>query len=381
MALHHRKLLPAEADKSYAPSCYMCYVCPDDCYLQPPPPQPPPSAPRTHQISTIFILMLCVLAAVFLFLSYLTVLKFRNSRRRNSAGNGNLTEDFIDEHQASVVDHPIWYIRTVGLPQSTIDSISVFKYKKGDGLIEGCDCSICLNEFQENESLRLLPKCSHAFHVMCIDTWLRSHTNCPVCRAPILISTNVNANLPTASSETSNTHSHEPENDEETGDETTSVVADENRRAMLVQDGMLADMLLKIRCDLSLRNGNFRVLSDLTERWVRSDRELQQVRRAVSMEHGLVLDNDSCKKGEGCSGTKLVELVEKQEFGRVERRGCRSSSISRLMKSSSYSRSLAKGPVSMKRSFSFSGKRSLRKNGSRTEDSVPIQEIRIQSIS
>ncbi|KAL0461364.1 UNVERIFIED_CONTAM: RING-H2 finger protein ATL54 [Sesamum latifolium] len=185
MALHHRKLLPTEADKSYAPtSCYMCYVCPDDCYLQPPPPQPPPSSPKTHQISTIFILMLCVLAAVFLFLSYLTVRRFRNSRRRNSAGNGNLTEDFIDEHQAPVVDHPIWYIRTVGLPQSAIDSISVFKYKKGDGLIDGCDCSICLNEFQENESLRLLPKCSHAFHVMCIDTWLRSHKNCPVCRGP-----------------------------------------------------------------------------------------------------------------------------------------------------------------------------------------------------
>ncbi|KAL2246632.1 E3 ubiquitin-protein ligase RING1-like isoform X2 [Sesamum indicum] len=373
MALHHRKLLPAEADKSYAPSCYMCYVCPDDCYLQPPPPQPPPFPPKTHQISTIFILMLCVLAAVFLFLSYLTVRKFRNSRRGNSAGNGNLTEDFIDEHQAPLVDHPIWYIRTVGLPQSAIDSISVFKYKKGDGLIEGCDCSICLNEFQENESLRLLPKCSHAFHVLCIDTWLRSHKNCPVCRAPILISTNVNANLPTGSSETSNTNSNEAENAEETPDETTRGMADENRRAMPVQDDTLAGKLL--------RNGNFRVLSDLTDHWVRSERELQQVRRVVSMDHSLVLDNDSCKKGEGCSGTKLVELVEKQDFGRVGRRGCRSSSISRLIKSSSYGRSLAKGPVSMKRSFSFSGKRWLRKNGSRTEDSVPIPEISIQSIS
>ncbi|KAF1865942.1 hypothetical protein Lal_00041723 [Lupinus albus] len=36
------------------------------------------------------------------------------------------------------------------------------------------------------EILRLLPKCHHAFHLPCIDTWLASHTNCPMCRAPIV---------------------------------------------------------------------------------------------------------------------------------------------------------------------------------------------------
>ncbi|CAL1395531.1 unnamed protein product [Linum trigynum] len=48
------------------------------------------------------------------------------------------------------------------------------------------NCSVCLSEFEEGESLRLLPKCSHAFHIPCIDTWLRSHKNCPLCRAPIV---------------------------------------------------------------------------------------------------------------------------------------------------------------------------------------------------
>lgn len=32
----------------------------------------------------------------------------------------------------------------------------------------------------------LVPKCNHAFHIYCIDTWLRSHTNCPLCRARII---------------------------------------------------------------------------------------------------------------------------------------------------------------------------------------------------
>lgn len=49
--------------------------------------------------------------------------------------------------------------------------------------MESSDCSVCLSEFQENERLRLLPECSHAFHVPCIDTWLKSHSNCPLCRA------------------------------------------------------------------------------------------------------------------------------------------------------------------------------------------------------
>ncbi|OIV96193.1 hypothetical protein TanjilG_14870 [Lupinus angustifolius] len=85
-----------------------------------------------------------------------------------------------------MVDHPIWYIRTNGLHESIISAITVCKYKKGEGLIEGTECSVCLSEFQEDESLRLLPKCHHAFHLPCIDTWLASHTNCPMCRAPIV---------------------------------------------------------------------------------------------------------------------------------------------------------------------------------------------------
>ncbi|EXB75937.1 E3 ubiquitin-protein ligase RING1 [Morus notabilis] len=40
-------------------------------------------------------------------------------------------------------------------------------------------------EFEENVVVRLLPNCGHTFHVQCVDEWLSSHTNCPVCRSPV----------------------------------------------------------------------------------------------------------------------------------------------------------------------------------------------------
>ncbi|XP_054785858.1 RING-H2 finger protein ATL5-like [Prosopis cineraria] len=51
------------------------------------------------------------------------------------------------------------------------------------------ECAVCLSEFQEDEDGRLLPNCNHCFHTYCIDTWFRSHSNCPICRALVQPST------------------------------------------------------------------------------------------------------------------------------------------------------------------------------------------------
>ncbi|KAK7311653.1 hypothetical protein RJT34_09926 [Clitoria ternatea] len=44
-------------------------------------------------------------------------------------------------------------------------------------------CAVCLDEYHDNDNLRFIPKCNHVFHLDCIDTWLDSHSTCPVCRA------------------------------------------------------------------------------------------------------------------------------------------------------------------------------------------------------
>lgn len=48
------------------------------------------------------------------------------------------------------------------------------------------ECVVCLGPFEENEALRLLPKCGHVFHAECVDIWLGSHATCPFCRAILL---------------------------------------------------------------------------------------------------------------------------------------------------------------------------------------------------
>ncbi|XP_061365490.1 RING-H2 finger protein ATL5-like [Gastrolobium bilobum] len=47
------------------------------------------------------------------------------------------------------------------------------------------DCAVCLSEFADCDKGRVLPNCNHAFHSHCIDTWFCSHSNCPLCRAPV----------------------------------------------------------------------------------------------------------------------------------------------------------------------------------------------------
>ncbi|MCL7023502.1 hypothetical protein MKW94_013670 [Papaver nudicaule] len=56
------------------------------------------------------------------------------------------------------------------------------------------DCAVCLCEFEDDDKLRLLPKCSHAFHLECIDTWLLSHSTCPLCRDSLLPDFSLNDN-------------------------------------------------------------------------------------------------------------------------------------------------------------------------------------------
>ncbi|QCE13551.1 RING-H2 finger protein ATL52-like [Vigna unguiculata] len=65
--------------------------------------------------------------------------------------------------------------------------LSSFKYKKEKEELEDFECPVCLSVYEEGEEVRKLPQCKHYFHVLCIDMWLYSHFDCPICRTPVLL--------------------------------------------------------------------------------------------------------------------------------------------------------------------------------------------------
>lgn len=76
-----------------------------------------------------------------------------------------------------------------GLDLAVIEAFPTFVYSEVKELKIGkaaLECAVCLNEFEDDETLRLLPKCSHVFHPECVGSWLAAHSTCPVCRANLV---------------------------------------------------------------------------------------------------------------------------------------------------------------------------------------------------
>jgi hypothetical protein len=59
------------------------------------------------------------------------------------------------------------------LPASALKKIPTKKWTKQDPYET---CAICLDDFVEQEKIRVLP-CSHAYHMKCIDPWLTKGKN------------------------------------------------------------------------------------------------------------------------------------------------------------------------------------------------------------
>ncbi|KAK8945818.1 E3 ubiquitin-protein ligase ATL31 [Platanthera guangdongensis] len=61
----------------------------------------------------------------------------------------------------------------------TLVYAEVQEHKISKGALE---CAICLNKFENDETIRLLTKCDHVFHQECNDAWLDIHVTFPICR-------------------------------------------------------------------------------------------------------------------------------------------------------------------------------------------------------
>ncbi|KAE9609821.1 hypothetical protein Lal_00006699 [Lupinus albus] len=136
---------------------------------------------KVLKVSPSVLLIIIILAIVF-FISGLLHLLVRFLWRPPHSDHDDL--DNVTALQGQL--QQLFHLHDAGVDQSFIDTLPVFNYKAIIGLKNPFDCAVCLCEFEPEDKLRLLPKCSHAFHMECIDTWLLSHSTCPLCRATLL---------------------------------------------------------------------------------------------------------------------------------------------------------------------------------------------------
>ncbi|XP_076937989.1 RING-H2 finger protein ATL16-like [Bidens hawaiensis] len=138
-----------------------------------------PSATNAAGFPLLAIAIACITAITFLILSYFLITKCCYPLARFL-----MTRTTTAEPPPSIYSTPVWQI--TGLDESLIQQIPVCRYNNRDGDYKRLHkCVVCLNEFQDSDTLRVLPSCDHGFHLHCIDIWLRSNPNCPICRLSI----------------------------------------------------------------------------------------------------------------------------------------------------------------------------------------------------
>lgn len=118
---------------------------------------------------------------------------------------------FVLRNHQQQSDHPQ---NSISMENSLAELIPSHKFEKGAGLISENDgtCAVCLSEFEEGEDLRTLPECMHSFHAECIDMWLYSHSNCPMCRTDAAPSPQILMHLLDSHVETPPSRPHEQHN-------------------------------------------------------------------------------------------------------------------------------------------------------------------------
>ncbi|KAJ4726863.1 putative Ring finger protein [Melia azedarach] len=130
------------------------------------------------------IAVLSIMSTAFLLVSYYFFVSkcCNNWRRVNLLRRFSVSRARHNEEPFIAFSPTAW---NRGLDESVIRDIPTFQFKREGEERSIYGCVVCLNEFQEQDMLRVLPNCGHAFHLDCIDIWLQSNANCPLCRTSI----------------------------------------------------------------------------------------------------------------------------------------------------------------------------------------------------
>lgn len=144
------------------------------------PPSPHSSSPLQNISPSILIIVTVLAVTVIVSFALCFLLRHLNRRclRRLSSDPDAFPPPVVISGRTSPEIIP---------PSDLIDSLPLFTFSSVTrrSSTAAADCAVCLSKFHNNDLLRLLPRCCHAFHVDCIDTWLRSNLSCPLCRSAV----------------------------------------------------------------------------------------------------------------------------------------------------------------------------------------------------
>ncbi|XP_078439308.1 uncharacterized protein LOC144709609 [Wolffia australiana] len=154
------------------------------------------------RISPTILILIVVFAAIFFISGLIHLLARLLAKRRPNPANPSRRrrhgEESLGPEALQRQLQQLFHLHDSGLDQASIDALPVFLYEElvhgrgeeeeegeEEGREERFDCAVCLSEFASRDKLRLLPACSHAFHIACIDAWLLCNSTCPLCRSTL----------------------------------------------------------------------------------------------------------------------------------------------------------------------------------------------------
>ncbi|TYJ97408.1 RING-H2 finger protein ATL66-like [Cucumis melo var. makuwa] len=107
-------------------------------------------------------------------------------------GNNDYQSDQSDV--GTVEELPAFRERVVRDQQEIVQiEAMVFSYREAkrsendDDDDDDYECVICLNKFEDAQKCRWMKKCGHIFHRSCIDRWLKTERECPLCRTCVCV--------------------------------------------------------------------------------------------------------------------------------------------------------------------------------------------------
>ncbi|KAI9091060.1 hypothetical protein K1719_028330 [Acacia pycnantha] len=173
-------------------------------------PAAPPLA-QLHDTDPSFVPIAVAFGCILLFVGFFTIYLWYCADTSFAAAVGDPTRAFTT--CCSCDPH--------GIDRKILDTFPILTYSTIAHLkprIVPLECMVCLSEFNHQDTLRLLPKCNHAFHRDCIDKWLASHVTCPVCRTRL-------------SKSSFHHHHHRGDNEEVTASEAMMILNNEENNA------------------------------------------------------------------------------------------------------------------------------------------------------